>query len=185
MNKTALSLSCLLSCLAVSTNTLANSADIGVSNETVEASYRHGITNGVSAVGSWLHAEHDINVISAGLYGGGRRGDAGAFVGAKAFWVDASGPDGQGIALGGAVAYELIPKLTIELNAHFAPSSTSYKDIEKYEEWGTRLTLQILPVANIYVGYRDIDIDVSTGRGHSEEFDLVRGGYAGLTLYFQ
>jgi hypothetical protein len=178
-------LSTLLSMTALcASNTFANSADLALSNESVEATYRANIANGISAAGSWLHHEDDIDIISAGIYGGGRQGDAGAFIGAKAFWLNADGPDGQGIAIGGALSYELFPRVTVEANAHYAPSVTSYKDIDNYQEWGARLTLQILPSANVFAGFRDINVDVDSGRGHTEEIDVMRGGYAGFTLYF-
>jgi len=162
----------------------ANSADLALSNESVEATYRASITNGISATGSWLHHDDGIDIASAGIYGGGRQGEAGMFIGAKAFWLDASGPDGQGIAIGGAVSYELLPRVTVEANVHYAPSVVSYKDIDSYQEWGLRLTLQLLPSANLFAGFRDINVDVNTGQGHTEEVDVMRGGYAGFTLYF-
>jgi hypothetical protein len=166
------------------TRTFANSADLAMSNETVEASYRTSIANGISASGSWLHHEDDIDIAAAGIYGGGRQGQAGAFIGAKAFWLNADGPDGQGIAVGGALSYELLPRVTVEANIHYAPSVTSYKDIDGYQEWGGRLTLQVLPSANLFAGFRDINVDVDAGHGHSKEIDVIRGGYAGITLYF-
>jgi hypothetical protein len=163
----------------------ANSADLALSNTSVETTYRANIANGVSAAGSWLHHENGIDVASVGIYGGGRQGAAGAFIGAKAFWLNADGPDGQGIAIGGALSYELFPRVTIEGNAHYAPSVTSYKDIDHYTEWGARLTLQLLPSANIFAGFRDINVDVNDGpHGHTSQVDVTRGGYAGFTLYF-
>lgn len=173
----------LLSLALCSTKTLASSADLAMSNETVEATYRTSITEGISATGSWLHHEDDIDIASAGIYGGGRQGEVGAFIGAKAFWINADGPDGQGIAVGGALSYELLPRLTVEANIHYAPSVTSYKDIDNYQEWGARLTYQVLPSANVFAGFRDINVDVEK-HGHSEQIDVVRGGYAGITLYF-
>jgi len=174
----------MMTLLAISTHTFADSADLALSGKTVEASYRRNITEGVSAVGTWLHQEGDINLAGIGLYGGGRRGDAGAFIGAKAFWVDTEGPKGQGIAIGGAVAYELIPRVTVEANAHYAPHVTSYEDIEGYQEWGVRLTVQVLQSANVFAGFRDINLEVPAGHNHSDQLDLLRGGYAGFTLYF-
>ena len=162
----------------------ASSADLAISNETVEGTYRQSITDGISATGGWLHHEDDIDIASAGIYGGGRQGEIGAFIGAKAFWLNADGPDGQGIALGGALSYELFPRVTVEANAHYAPSVTSYKDIDSYQEWGLRLTLQVLPAANLFVGFRDINVDVEAGDDHSKEIDIMRGGYGGFTLYF-
>lgn len=170
--------------LALSAHTGADSVDLALSSETVEASYRRGITDGISAVGSWLHQQGAIDVAGVGIYGGARRGDAGAFIGAKAFWVDANDARGQGIALGGAVAYELIPRVTVEANAHYAPKVTSYEDVESYQEWGARLTVQVLPVANVFVGFRDINVKVPVGGGRTDELDLMRGGYGGFTLYF-
>jgi len=163
----------------------ANSADLALSNTSVEATYRANVANGISAVGSWLHHEDGIDVASAGIYGGGRQGAAGAFIGAKAFWLNADGPDGQGIAVGGALSYELFPRVTVEANAHYAPSVVSYKDIDNYKEWGVRLTLQLLQSANLFTGFRDIDVDVNDGTGgHTRQVGVVRGGYVGFSLYF-
>jgi len=170
--------------LAISAQTFADSADFALSSKTVEAGYRHNITSGVSAVGSWLHQEGDINVASVGLYGGARRGDAGAFIGAKAFWVDTEKPKGQGIAIGGAVAYELIPHVTVEGNVHYAPEVTSYEDVKGYQEWGVRLTVQVMESANLFVGFRDINLEVPVSHNHTDQLDLLRGGYGGFTLYF-
>jgi hypothetical protein len=170
--------------LTIATSAVADSADLAVSSEMVEISYRRGITEGISAMGSWLHHEDGVELPAVGIYGGGRSGAAGAFVGAKAFWVDGDGPDGPGIALGGAVSYELVPRITVEANIHYAPPATSYKDLESYEEWGVRVTAQILPVANIFAGFRDINVEIPVDGGHFDEIDLVRGGYAGITLYF-
>jgi len=189
--KTALLPATLFAFATVSVTTLfaarafANSADLALSNSSVEATYRANVADGISAAGSWLHHEDGIDIASAGIYGGGRQGQAGAFIGAKAFWIDADGPDGQGIAIGGALSYELFPRVTVEANAHYAPSVTSYKDIDNYQEWGARVTLQLLQSANVFAGFRDINVDINDGvAGHTREIDVVRGGYAGFTLYF-
>lgn len=87
------------------------------------------------------------------------------------------------IALGGQLRYKIpsVQRLSILGRLFYAPSITSTLDAKNMYEMGLGISYEILPTANIYVNYRKIRADFTSGVG-AETIDS--GGVVGMDFTF-
>ncbi len=106
-------------------------------------------------------------------------------VGPKLFYMfdDAADVTGLSIAVGGIIRYNLpqIQRLVVQGSLYYAPSITSTLDTDKYLEYGVRVGYEILPTADIYLGYRRIRVGYTKGNG---SHTLDDGAILGLDFSF-
>ena len=106
-------------------------------------------------------------------------------VGPKLFYTfdDESDVTGLSIAIGGIIRYSLpqLPRLALQGSLYYAPSITSTLDTDSFLEYGARVAYEILPTANIYLGYRRIRIDYTKGVGSQT---LDDGAMLGMDFSF-
>lgn len=85
-------------------------------------------------------------------------------VGPRAYYVTSDEYDAAGVAvaLGGNLRYKLAqaPRMAFHGTAYYAPSITSTLDVESLFESGLRISYEMLPTANVYLGYRRIRVDL-------------------------
>jgi hypothetical protein len=90
-------------------------------------------------------------------------------VGPKLYYMgdDAADVTGLSIAIGGIIRYNLpqLQRLALQGSLYYAPSITSTLDTDNFLEYGVRVAYEILPTANIYLGYRRIRVDFTKGKG--------------------
>ncbi len=90
-------------------------------------------------------------------------------VGPKLYYMHADKPDvsGLSIAIGGIVRYNLpqLQRMVLQGTLYYAPSITSTLDTSNFLEYGARVAYEILPTANIYLGFRRISVDYTKGKG--------------------
>ena len=90
-------------------------------------------------------------------------------VGPKLYYMISDKPDvsGLSIALGGVLRYNLpsVQRLSLQGTLYYAPSITSTLDTSSFLEYGARVGYEILPTANVYLGYRRINVDYIKGVG--------------------
>ena len=156
------------------------SLQLGLSDHSIELRYATQVNEEAKTEASWIHHEDDGDLVGFGFYGTGDHGAFTAQVGGKAFLVDVDGPDGYGIALGGTVIWHAADKISLEGGAHYAPDVTAYRDVEHLKEFYVQAAFQLMPSAQVFVGFRDVDVDVE-GIGDVELHD---GGYAGISVLF-
>jgi len=93
--------------------------------------------------------------------------------------------DGAALAIGGKLRWTLpqYNRAAVAGNLYYAPSATSFSDIDGYQEYAVRGEFQILEQANVFVGYRNIELSYD-GRSRGGDRDFDDGVYAGLNIDF-
>lgn len=170
----------LIALALLSGQALANELQIGLSNHTADVQYASSPEQANGARLSWLHHEDDGDLLGAGIYGHSTQQNIHIAVGGKLFFSDIDSEQGLGLALGGRLAWSPAPGLNLALQAHYAPSVTSFSDIDGLSEWDLRLTYTVAENIGLFLGYRDVEIDIDQ-LGNSE---LHQGGFAGIALHF-
>ncbi len=164
--------------------TLANTLHLALSNHTAELGYSAQNSKDTMSELSWLHHEDEGDLAGIGFYGVGTNKGIQGKVGGKLFYVDIDNTySGQGLAIGGALSMKLGNSLCLEGNIHYAPSVTSFKKVEKLEQWGAQLIYEVMQNANVFVGYRNVDVELKDSH-NNKEIELHQGGYVGLSIKF-
>lgn len=106
-------------------------------------------------------------------------------VGPRLYYFSSDVPDASGlvIAVGVNFHYKLaqMQRVIFSGNVHYAPSITSTIDADTYSEIAIRAGYELLPSADIYLGYRGIRVDYTKGIG---EHTLDDTAMVGMTFSF-
>ncbi len=90
-------------------------------------------------------------------------------VGPKLYYMsdDVADVTGLSIAVGGIVRYNLpqLQRMALQGSLYYAPRITSTIDTDNFLEYGVRVAYEILPTANIYLGYRRIRVEYTKAKG--------------------
>ncbi|MBV1873180.1 MAG: YfaZ family protein [Gammaproteobacteria bacterium] len=168
--------------LSVASLAQASSLDVNLRNEAVELSASGPVNlSGLNFSLSGLHHERDRDLISLGVSVTEELAEQ-SFVGlgGKLFAVDLHHADGNGLAIGGFFRYAL-PSLSgfgFGGGLYFSPDVTSFGDVDNYIEAAVRMEYQIMSTANVYLGYRYIDVNLRS----SDEGRVDKGAHFGLRL---
>lgn len=162
------------------TTATASEFQLGLSDHTAEMTYSSAINEQAIGEASWLYDEDNGSLVGLGFYGVGHRDAISGKLGGKLFYTDADGPTGQGLAIGGTIAFQATETLSIAFDIHYAPSVLSFKDVEHLEQWGGRVVYQLMDTANLFIGYRNVEVDIKK----VGNVELARGGYAGMSISF-
>lgn len=170
----------------------AEDLDINLSNEVLRATFDAPLPSqrlgGVYELGG-LFGERggvDINQAHVGLLvtgdAGAREATVKAGLGGRLFLFESDGPDGGGLALGGMVDARVpsFNRIGVVAYAYGAPSASTFGDLEAWYEYAVNLDYQVLRGASIYVGWRQIKVDI-------EDFGnatVDTGFHGGLRLSF-
>jgi len=98
---------------------------------------------------------------------------------------DRRNADGAALAVGGKLRWTLpdYNRAAVAGSVYYAPSVISLFDIDSYQEYSLRGEFQILEDANVYLGYRHIELSYDGDKfGADRKFD--DGIYAGFNLSF-
>ena len=103
-------------------------------------------------------------------------------LGARLQYVSADHEDGGALALGGNLRLKLLQADRLRFNASlwYGPDPASFCDIDEFIEYGVSVGYELLRDAELYVGYRKIEIGVDGG----PDVDLEDGAHAGIRLQF-
>lgn len=180
--------------LAAAGGARAEGIDINLSDQALRAAYAGNLTNLFPRIsGQW-----DVGVLAgeeAGrnyqqLHGGMLvTGDAGAEranviagLGLRLAGIDSEQESGGALALGGMVDARLpaFNRIGAIAYAYGAPKASSFGDLEGYLEYAVGIDYQVLQSASVYVGYRQLKVDVE-GLG---DFTVDNGWHLGMRLAF-
>lgn len=103
-------------------------------------------------------------------------------VGARLQYVSADDEDGGALALGGNLRLKLLQADRLRFNANlwWGPDPASFGDIDEFLEYGVSIGYELLRDAEVYVGYRKIEVGVDGGG----DVDLEDGAHIGIRLQF-
>lgn len=179
--------------LTASATVAAQKLDINLSNDSAQFVYTALI--GGSTIGrtemnaGFLYTEDDVTLFDLGLQvvdlAGSKTPGLEVGVGPKFYYASSDKADASvsAIALGGQLRYKLpsAPRLAIGASAYYAPHITSTLDADSLFELNTRLSYEVLPTADAYIGYRKIRAKYDKGKGSE---DLDNGIIFGLKFAF-
>lgn len=164
----------------------SNQANLDISDETIHVSLATKPSKrSLNLSAAFLHHEDDGEVYSIGAFVQSpinNRQDLHGSLGARLYYLDADGPDGHGVGLGGGAGYKIpaIEGLSVHGEVYYAPKVMVFRDIERFVDASIHLKYQILEQGSVYVGYRSQKVHIK--RGDSENID--EGVHVGISLQF-
>lgn len=166
---------------------LADSIDINLNNDTVQATYATDWRKAEFNAGILSNTDRDDWVASAGLLASGERQTEGgrveAGLGGKLYGASVSNQDVLALALGGRFCVHPagVPMLGFSGYAYYAPDVVTFMDGKKFWEWGARLEFEVVKkTANVYVGYRKIRADLDNDARETVD----SGAHVGVEISF-
>jgi hypothetical protein len=178
---------------AVSTTAVADNIDVNLREDAIRASYSMDLTsrgyNGLSADFGLLYNEDkeqlDDILAHAGLMVSGENwSKSGTFdisLGGRLVHTSPANVDLAALAFGGQVRFSPIHRVGLGGAVFYAPGITSFMDAESYTETNLRLDYQVLPQAFVYLGYRNIEVDIDGG---ADDAELDEGMHLGFKMLF-
>lgn len=178
-------------CLLFAGTAQAEHLDINLSDEVLRGVYARNLSgrlNGLYEFGGMLGERRDerFESIHAGLLvtgdAGAQKANVTAGLGGRVFAVHADELDGAGLALGGMFEARLpaFNRIGVVSYAYAAPEASTFGDIEGYLEYAVALDYQVLQGASVYIGYRQLKVDVED----FGNFTVDTGYHFGLHLTF-
>jgi len=178
--------------IAISNTSFARSFDINLGSDA--AQFKYGSNIGATNFGrtemhiGFLYNEDDAYLGEIGVLvideAGSKTPGLELGVGPK-FWFggsDEADVDISGIGLGGQLRYKNFnsPRVIYGFSLFYAPSIVSFMDSDNILEYDLRVEYELLPTANVYVGYRSIEADIKN-RG---DVEIDKSGFIGLRFKF-
>lgn len=165
--------------VAFSGTTFAASLDIGLSDSS--ARFRYNTPMGGTTLGradvlaGFLYNDDDKYMLEAGVLVvdavGTKTPGLEMGVGPKFYYIDT--PDGTSVAmgLGGQARYKMpqIPRYFFSGDAYYAPNVVSFGDAKNTLELALYANYELLPTADVYLGYHNIMVEFDAGRQSVDE----------------
>ncbi len=184
----------LLALVAVSLGAGAKSLDVNLNNDAADFTFNI-FPAGSTRFGEaqlelgFLFTSNSDYVGSAGLLVVGETGsgspglDAGIGVRLFGGTTDNSN-DFIALALSGLLNYSppSLDRLKLGVYIDYSPEIVTFMDGDNFLHYGVRVGYEVLQQAQVYVGYRKMELD-PTGSRQSKE-DIDSGGHVGVEFYF-
>ncbi|BFM08503.1 YfaZ family outer membrane protein [Halioxenophilus aromaticivorans] len=148
-----------------STGALAKDVSLRVGEEAVWVAIDQQLNEThASQLGLVFNSDDDINIVSGGLFATGQREQFSGRLGAKVYYADLDGDNGYGISLGGDLVFAVLPQLDIISGLYFGPSSISFSDVDRYEEWFIKARYQMFESGALTGGYGTLALKPDDGK---------------------
>lgn len=165
---------------------LADSLDINLNNDSVQATYATAWRQAEFNAGFLSNTDQNDWVASMGLLASGEkqtgetRTEAG--LGGKVYVASVSNKDVLALGLGGQ--FSVHPNngpVGFGGYLYYAPDVITFMDGKKFWEWGARVEFEVVKkTANIYVGYRKVRADLD----NNSNVTVDSGGHVGVKINF-
>lgn len=165
---------------------LADSVDLNLNNDSIQATYATNWRAAEFNVGLLSNTDKNDWVASIGLLAlgekqtGESRTEGG--LGGKIYLADVQNKDVLALGLGGQ--FRVFPSngpIGIGGYAYYAPDIVTAMDGKKFWEWGARVEFEMVKkTANIYVGYRKVRTDLD----NNSNVTIDSGGHVGVRISF-
>ncbi len=170
----------------VSGPVLADSLDINLSNDSVQAIYATNWRTAEFNMGVLFNNDRDDWVASVGLLASGEKqtgeGRTEAGLGGKIYAASVSNDDVLALGLGGQ--FRFFPNngpIGLSGFLYYAPDIVTFMDGKKFWEWGARVEFEVVKkTANVYLGYRKVRADLD----NNAHVTVDSGGHAGVRISF-
>ncbi len=184
--KLALSTLALISLFIFPSVSFSNQVNLDISDETIHVAVATKPSKkSLNISASFLHHEDDGEVYSVGAFVQSpinNRQDLHGALGGRFYYLDADGPDGYGVGLGGEIGYKIpsVKGLSIHGEAYYAPKVMMFADIERFVDVSIRIKYRILEQGSVYLGYRSQKVHVE----HTSSENIDEGAHVGISLQF-
>lgn len=164
----------------------ASQVDLDINDETVHiAIASQPSRKNLNLSASILHHEDDGDVYAIGAFVQSpinNRQDLHGALGGRLYYMDADGPDGYGLGLGGEIGFKIpqITDLSLHAELYYAPKVLTFNDVDRFIDTSIRLKYRVLEQGSIYVGYRKQEVDIE----HGDKTDIDKGAHIGISLQF-
>lgn len=176
-----------LALILASGTAAADSLDINIHNDALRVVYGMGldsVSRGAELELGHMFNQDDQSVSHVGFVISGENwSDAGVFdigLGGRAVLVNTDPVDATALALGGRVRFSPVQRLGIGAFVFHAPDIVA-NDADSYTEYGFRLDYQLLPQGFVYVGYRNMELELEDS---GPKIELDDEGHVGMRLLF-
>lgn len=171
---------------AISGAAVADSFDINLNNDAVQATYTANLRTAEFNVGLISNDEKDSWVASLGLLAVGQkqtqnlRSEIG--VGGKVYLVSVGDADIRALGLGGQVrAFPNNGPIGLGAYLFYAPDVVTSGDGKSFWEGGASVEAEVVKnTASVYVGYRKVRTEIENG----PHVTVDSGGHVGLRISF-
>jgi YfaZ precursor len=172
--------------MALSGPALADSIDINLNSDSIQAEYASYWRTADFTLGLLSNRDTKDWVASAGLLARGAKQTAGSRtevgLGGKVYVVSVGHDDIEALGLGGAV--RVFPgngPIGIGGYAFYAPDIVTGGDGKRFWETGVHLDFEVIrDTADIYIGYRKLRAELNDGSHVTAD----KGGYVGVRISF-
>ncbi len=178
---------------AVATAASADNIDINLRDEAIRASYSMELKDrgytGLSTEFGLLYSEDkdklDDTLYHLGLHVSGENwSQSGTFdisLGGRLYYASPEDVDLAALGVGAAIRFSPAHRFGIGAHLYYAPDITSFMDANRFQETGVRVDYQVLPQAFVYVGYRQIEVDIEDG---PKDVELDDDAHIGFKMLF-
>lgn len=169
---------------------LSQAIDLNLNNDAVRGEFQGRLPN-IGArydIGALVSSRGDSDLLQthAGLLvtgdAGAREANVMAGLGGRFLLLDAGQVDGGALAIGGMFEARLpaFNRLGALAYAYWAPGASSFGDLDGHSEYALSLDYEVIRNASIYVGYRQVRVDIKDGPTVTAD----TGFHGGLRLRF-
>lgn len=182
----------VISLMSVTSLTMADTLDVGLSNTT--AQFKYGVASGLAGK-SEMYAEmmyNDANSVLGGiglLVANDEVNAPGLTIGiggkavASTIKATPNRTNNSAVGLGAQVRYELPAERRVAFagELYFAPKIITFGDASRYQQYGARAEFSISPQMQVYAGYRKAWFNMKTTGADAV---LINGMHLGVQLSF-
>jgi len=168
----------------VSLTSVANEISLGISDEMVDLRLTSDYEQDFFGRLAYLHTDTDdveADQLSFTFGTVGKLDYVDVMLGLRPYWIDAESESGYGVALGAGASMELIPRFSVSAEVFYSPEILTGSDIDNSLDMEVQLSFQPIENGAVFVGYRDIELELDSGAGDIDVYDSY---YLGVSLTF-
>jgi hypothetical protein len=170
---------------AASVSAAADSVDLNLSSDTIEARYNSSAGFGEWTFGGLYNREQKDHAVNVGLLAtgetraGGSRIDAG--LGGKLYATSIGNEEVLALGLGGQLRWFFGDgPFAVSGYGFFAPRVVTFLDGVRFWEAGVRAEVELIKNSFLYIGYRHVQAELD----NDVKLSLDKGAFAGLQIKF-
>ncbi len=170
---------------AATASAAADSVDLNLSSDTIEAKYNSGVGFGEWTFGALYNRDQKDQLVNVGLLAtgetrvGGSRVDAG--LGGKLYAISIDNDEVLALGLGGQLRWFFGDgPFSVAGYGFFAPRVVTFLDGVWFWEAGVRAEVELIKNSFLYIGYRQVQTELDSGA----KSNVDKGGFAGLQIKF-
>ncbi|MEH6470957.1 MAG: YfaZ family outer membrane protein [Halopseudomonas sp.] len=170
-----------MSAALLSSAVSANTFNLGLNNDTVEAGLKIPFSASGQISANYLYADDEGKILDIGFQTIHNSSNNRIELGGKLLklWSKKRN-NGQAFALGGAYRMPVAPSITAAIEAYYAPSVLSWSGVDRFYNIDAKLMYEVMPTADLYLGYRDVHFKFDS----ESDQTLDQSFYLGAELKF-